>query len=104
LDCRDNKWQVSNQDGNKNIQIQIENPKQAIYVSKSDNCLINVQGKFNTIVLDDCQKCTVSFDSGVASCDIINCKGIKVEVRGSIPTVLVDKCDGAHIYLAKNFI
>jgi len=101
LECRDNKWCVENQDSNKNIQIQIEIPKQVIYITKCDNSLINVQGKFNSITLDDCQKCTVSFDTAVASCDIVNCKGVKVEVRGSIPTVLIDKSDGAHIYLSK---
>jgi len=101
LELKDNKWQIENHDGNKNIQIQVEVPKHAIYVSKCDNSLINITGKFNSITLDDCQKTTVSFDQAVASCDVVNCKSVKIEVRGTIPTVLIDKSDGAYVYLSK---
>jgi len=102
FECRDNKWVVQNQDSNNNISIQVESPKQVIYISQCDNTFITVQGKFNTITLDDCQKCSISFENAVASCDIINCKSVKVEVRGSVPTVLIDKSDGAHVFLSKS--
>lgn len=101
LQCADNKWSVENQDGNQAIVINIEQPKQVVYVAKCDNCLIQIKGKFNTITLDDCVKTSVSFDAVVGSCDVVNCKSVKIEVMGSVPTVLIDKTDGAHVFLSK---
>jgi len=97
----DNKWMVENQDGNKNIVIEITSTKEAVYIFMCDNSNIIVKGKFNSVVMDNCQKSNLIFDTIVASVEVVNCKSVKVQCQVSVPTMLIDKTDGFHVYLAK---
>lgn len=97
----ESKWYIQNHDGNKQIIIEIETIKQAVYICKCDECNIEIKGKFNSVTLDDCYKTNLLFDTAVASCDLINNNTVKVQVTGSVPTILVDKSDGVGIFLSK---
>ena len=37
----------------------------------------------------------------VGSIELVNCKSIQVQALGKVPTVSIDKTDGAQIYLSK---
>jgi len=93
------KWVVENHDGNKKVEIEADSIKQTAYIYKCDNSNIVVKGKLNSITLDNCQKTNLIFESLVAVCDVVNCKTVKVQINGTVPTVQIDKTDGIVVYL-----
>jgi len=101
LELRDSKWMVENYDGNKELTVEITSTKEACYIHMCDNCNVIIKGKFNSVTMDNCVKTNLIFDTVVASVEVVNCKSIKVQVNGQVPTMLVDKTDGCGIYLSK---
>lgn len=75
--------------------------KQTIYVYKCSNSILNIQGKVNSIVLDQCTKVGLIFTSVVSMVEFINCRGMKVQVLDHVPTIQIEKTDGCHVYLSK---
>lgn len=39
----------------------------------------------------------MAFENAVSMCEIINSKSTQVQVLGKVPTVSIDKCDGAQV-------
>ena len=76
--------------------------KQTVYIYKCSNSTITIQGKVNSIVLDQCTKVGIQFTSVVSLIEFINCRGIKAQVIENVPTVQIEKTDGCHIYLSKS--
>ena len=74
--------------------------QQSIYIYKCTNSTIVVEGKVNSIVLDQCNKVGLQFTSVVSLIDIINCKSMKAQVIERVPTIQIEKTDGCHIYLS----
>ncbi|MEQ2267294.1 F-actin-capping protein subunit alpha [Xenotaenia resolanae] len=52
--------------------------------------------------LDSCKKMGLVFDDVVGIVEVINCKDVKVQVMGKIPTISINKTDGCHVYLSKD--
>lgn len=98
----DKKWVIENQDGNQDLVIDNADMRQTVYVSKCRNSVINVKGKINAISLDGCHKTGIVFENAVASVEIVNCQSVQVQVLGKVPTVIIDKTDGAQIILSKD--
>lgn len=96
---RGSKWAVENHDGNKKVEVTIQKIKETVYIYKCDNSNIIVKGKCNSISMDNCVKSNLIFDDCVSSVDLINCKSVKVQVLGSVPTIQVDKTDGFNCFL-----
>lgn len=44
----------------------------------------------------------VLLDDAISSVELVNCQRVKVQVRGSVPSVAVDKTDGFLCYLGKD--
>ena len=44
----------------------------------------------------------VLIDDAISSVELVNCQRVKVQVRGSVPSVAVDKTDGFLCYLSKD--
>ncbi|CAF4685612.1 unnamed protein product, partial [Rotaria magnacalcarata] len=68
---------------------------------KCSNSTLTVQGKVNSIVLDQCTKVGIQFTSVVSLVEFINCRGMKVQVLDHVPTIQIEKTDGCHVYLSK---
>jgi len=51
--------------------------------------------------MDDCQKTSLVFEQIVASVEVVNCRSVKVQVTGQVPTMLIDKTDGIQIFLSE---
>jgi len=98
------KWEVENYVGNQSIEVNVTESKQSVYIFKCIDSVIVVKGKVNNIVLDNCKKCGVCFESAISSVDIVNSQSIKVQVTGSVPTVSIDKTDGCQVYLSAEAI
>ena len=94
------KWQVEFQSGNRELVIDDANMKQTVYVYKCDNSTLQVKGKVNSITIDGCKKFAIVFETAVATLDLVNCQSVQVQVLNKVPTVSIDKTDGAQVYLS----
>eukprot|EP00978_Attheya_sp_CCMP212_P022482 scaffold67114_cov47-Attheya_sp.AAC.1 len=99
------KWVVENQtkDSNPNglVTLDIQDPKQQVYIYKCDGATIDVKGKVKSIVLDSCVKTNILFDSAISTCEFVNCKRMKAQTRGLCPSFVIDKTDGIVVYLSE---
>ena len=95
-----NKWVVEYHSGKSDLRITDTQMRQTIYVYKCTNCTIVVEGKVNSIVLDQCQKVGLQFTSVVSLVEFVNCRSMKAQVLDRVPTVLIEKTDGCHVYLS----
>lgn len=96
-------WKIQNQVGNKEIVLTEDqvNTKQSIHIYKCEDSVIKINGKVNEILIDNCKKVGVLFESVISSIDIVNSSKIQVEVTDEAPTVQVDKSHGVTIFLSK---
>jgi adenylyl cyclase-associated protein len=76
--------------------------KHTIYIYKCTNSTITIEGKVNSIVLDQCTKVGLQFTSVVSLIEFINCKSMIAQVTERVPTVQIEKTDGCHIYLSSS--
>uniref|UniRef100_A0A8C5DPL0 C-CAP/cofactor C-like domain-containing protein n=1 Tax=Gouania willdenowi TaxID=441366 RepID=A0A8C5DPL0_GOUWI len=96
------KWKVENQEGAQDLVISDTELKQVVYAYKCNKSTLQVKGKLNSITVDNCKKMGLVFEDVVGIVDIINCKDIKVQVMGKVPTISINKTDGCHVYLSKD--
>ncbi|XP_018560726.1 LOW QUALITY PROTEIN: adenylyl cyclase-associated protein 1 [Lates calcarifer] len=102
LELEGKKWKVENQEGREDLVISDTELKQVVYAFKCNKSTLQVKGKINSITLDNCKKVGLVFDDVVGIVEIINCRDVKVQVMGKIPTISINKTDGCHVYLSKD--
>uniref|UniRef100_A0A673LGY4 Adenylyl cyclase-associated protein 1-like n=1 Tax=Sinocyclocheilus rhinocerous TaxID=307959 RepID=A0A673LGY4_9TELE len=102
LELDGKKWKVENQEGAHGLVISDTELKQVVYAFKCNNSTLQVKGKINSIILDNCKKLGLVFDDVVGIVEVINCKDVKVQVMGKVPTISINKTDGCHVYLNKD--
>lgn len=102
LELEGKKWKVENQEDAQNLVISDTELKQVVYAFKCNKSTLQVKGKINSITLDNCKKMGLVFDDVVGIVEIINCKDVKIQVMGKVPTISVNKTDGCHIYLSQD--
>ncbi|XP_036372043.1 adenylyl cyclase-associated protein 1 [Megalops cyprinoides] len=100
LELDGKKWRVENQNGAQGLVISDTELKQVVYAFKCNNSTLQVKGKINSITIDNCKKMGLVFDDVVGIVEIINCRDIKVQVMGKVPTISINKTDGCHVYLS----
>jgi len=96
------RWNVEYHKNNKCITIGDTEPNQSVYVFKCEGSTIQIGGKCNNIILDQCKKTGIVFQSAVSGIEFINCQSVQVQVLGSVPTISVDKTDGCQMFLSKD--
>jgi len=101
FELQNKKWVVEWQENNQGLMIDTAEPSHTVYVYKCNNSNIQVKNKVNSIILDQCKKCALVFESTISSVEFVNCQSVKVQANGSVPTISVDKTDGCAIYLNK---
>lgn len=106
FELKGNKWTIEYQrDGViKTIEADQLGIKRTVYIYKCAGCTIVLKGKCNNITLDSCHDVQLLFDNVVGACEIVNCQKVKVQANVAVPTVSIDKCDGAIIYLMQRDI
>ncbi|XP_069547957.1 adenylyl cyclase-associated protein 1 [Brachyistius frenatus] len=102
LELEGKKWKVENQEGVQDLAINNTELKQVVYVYKCNHSTLQVKGKINSITLDNCKKLGLVFENVVGIVEIINCRDVKVQVIGKVPTISINKTDGCHVYLSKD--
>ncbi|TKC45467.1 hypothetical protein EI555_000527 [Monodon monoceros] len=102
LELKGKKWRVENQENVSNLVIDDTELKQAAYIFKCVNSTLQIKSKINSTTVDNCKKLGLVFNDVVGIVEIINCRDVKVQVMGKVPTISINKTDGCHVYLSKN--
>ncbi|XP_035537805.1 adenylyl cyclase-associated protein 1 [Morone saxatilis] len=102
LELDGKKWKVENQEGVQDLVISDTELKQVVYAFKCNKSTLQVKGKINSITVDNCKKMGLVFDDVVGIIEVINCKDVKIQVMGKVPTISINKTDGCHVYLSKD--
>jgi len=104
LDKVRKKWLVENQTKEQGVVTvdvdAAEGHKYSVYIACCYEATIVVSNKCNSIVVDGCQKCQVVFESCIASFEVVNAKSMKVQCKGTVPSIAIDKTDGILTYLS----
>ncbi|XP_037651011.1 adenylyl cyclase-associated protein 1 isoform X2 [Sebastes umbrosus] len=98
------KWKVENQEGAQDLVINDTELKQVVYAYKCNKTTLQIKGKLNSIILDNCKKMGLVFEDVVGIVEVINCRDIKIQVMGKVPTISINKTDGCHVYLSKDSV
>jgi len=101
FDDKSNKWYVENVHDNQGVTIET-NPKQGVFVSKVKNSVIYIKGKCNTIIIDNSVGSGVVFDDVISTVEVINSKKIQLQANGAIPSISIDKTEGATVILSSH--
>uniref|UniRef100_A0A2D4H9N3 C-CAP/cofactor C-like domain-containing protein n=1 Tax=Micrurus lemniscatus lemniscatus TaxID=129467 RepID=A0A2D4H9N3_MICLE len=75
--------------------------KQVAYIFKCNKSTLQIKGKVNSIIVDNCKKFGLVFHNVVGIVEVINSKDIQIQVLGKVPTISVNKTEGCHIYLSE---
>ncbi|XP_037816485.1 uncharacterized protein LOC119606901 isoform X1 [Lucilia sericata] len=95
------KWLIEYQKNNNSLLVENAEMNNVVYMFKCEGSVLTVKGKVNNVVLDSCKKCSLVFDSVVASIEFVNCQSVQMQVLGFVPTISIDKTDGCQMYLSK---
>ena len=75
------RWNVEHHKDNREIVIEETEANQSVYVFKCEGCTLQIRGKVNNIVLDQCRKTGLLFHSAVSGVELVNCQSVQVQVR-----------------------
>ncbi|KAJ2562151.1 suppressor of rasval19 [Coemansia sp. RSA 1822] len=100
MELQKDKWVVENY-GAEQLSIEATATWQTVYMYNCTGTTLDISGKLNSVAIDNCQKCGIVFDSLVSQCEIVNCKRVQVQARETVPSILVDRTDGAHLFLSE---
>jgi len=98
------KWLVENQTAENGVITVTMDPKDGVkhtvYICTCYGATIDIKGKCKGVAVDGCAKCNVLFDTAISSLEVVNCKSMKCQARGTVPSVAIDKTDGILTYLS----
>uniref|UniRef100_A0A672J2T8 Adenylyl cyclase-associated protein n=1 Tax=Salarias fasciatus TaxID=181472 RepID=A0A672J2T8_SALFA len=102
LELEGKKWRVENFEQKHDLVVDDTELKQVVYAFNCNNCTLQVKGKINSIIIDNCKKLGLVFENVVGIVEIINCKSIQLQVLGKVPTISINKTEGCQVYLSKD--
>uniref|UniRef100_A0A8C7JME7 Cyclase associated actin cytoskeleton regulatory protein 2 n=1 Tax=Oncorhynchus kisutch TaxID=8019 RepID=A0A8C7JME7_ONCKI len=102
LELEGKKWRVEYFDQAHDLVIKETELRQVAYVFCCSNSTLHIEGKINSIIVDNCKKLGMVFDNIVGIVEIINSKDIQLQVMGRVPTISINKTEGCQVYLSKD--
>jgi adenylyl cyclase-associated protein len=93
------KFKIEFQKGNQDLVVNIDNPKQSVYLYKCNDVVVRVKGKLNSVAVDGCTKASVVFDSIISTVEVVNSKRVQLQANGALPNVTVDKTEGVTLFI-----
>uniref|UniRef100_A0A8D3CA34 Cyclase associated actin cytoskeleton regulatory protein 2 n=1 Tax=Scophthalmus maximus TaxID=52904 RepID=A0A8D3CA34_SCOMX len=102
LELEGKKWRVENFEQKHDLLIEETELKQVAYVFGCNNSTLQIKGKINSIIIDNCKKLGLVFENAVGIVEIINSKAIQLQVLGTVPTISINKTEGCQVYLSKD--
>uniref|UniRef100_A0A182QPI5 Adenylyl cyclase-associated protein n=1 Tax=Anopheles farauti TaxID=69004 RepID=A0A182QPI5_9DIPT len=94
------KWLIEYQKNNAGLVVENAEMNNVVYMFRCEGSTLQIKGKINSVVMDSCKKCSLVFDSLVASAEFVNCQSVQMQVLGKVPTISIDKTDGCQMYLS----
>lgn len=94
------KWLIEYQKNNTGLVVEDAEMNNVVYMFRCEGSTLQIKGKINSVVMDSCKKCSLVFDSLVASAEFVNCQSVQMQVLGKVPTISIDKTDGCQMYLS----
>jgi len=91
-------WFVEYYDGATLTIDQVE-LKDSVYILGCTNTSVTITNKCKSIQVDSCKKLTVQFTQVVSMFEAVNSERLTVIVTENVPSVAIDKTDGASIIL-----
>uniref|UniRef100_A0A8C5B8C7 Cyclase associated actin cytoskeleton regulatory protein 2 n=1 Tax=Gadus morhua TaxID=8049 RepID=A0A8C5B8C7_GADMO len=104
LELDGKKWRVEHFEQRHDLLIEETELKQVVYIFDCNNSTIQVKGKINSIIVDNCKKLGLVFENAVGIVEIINSKSVQLQVLGNVPTISINKTEGCQVYLSKDSI
>ncbi|XP_056154277.1 adenylyl cyclase-associated protein 2 [Lampris incognitus] len=101
LELEGKKWRVENFEQKHDLVIEETELKQVVYIYDCNNSTLQVKGKINSIIVDNCKKLGLVFENVVGIVEIINSKAIQLQALGKVPTISINKTEGCQVYLSK---
>ncbi len=92
---------MENQTGGERINITIGDVNDKVYLYKCGDCVVTVEGRFKALNVVNCNKTQLAFDDVLAVAEINNCESVKLQAKGKLPAVSIDKTNGCQVYLSK---
>ncbi|XP_034747833.1 adenylyl cyclase-associated protein 2 [Etheostoma cragini] len=102
LELEGKKWRVEYFEQKHDLMIEETELKQVVYVFGCNNSTLQIKGKINSIIIDNCKKLGLVFENVVGIVEIINSKAIQLQVLGTVPTISINKTEGCQVYLSKD--
>ncbi|XP_077051849.1 adenylyl cyclase-associated protein 2 [Siphateles boraxobius] len=102
LELEGKKWRVEHQDQSHDLLIEDTELRQVVYVFSCNRSTLQIRGKVNSIIVDNCKKLGLVFDSAVGIVEIINSTDVQLQVMGKVPTISINKTEGCHVYLSRD--
>ncbi|PNW83037.1 hypothetical protein CHLRE_06g304100v5 [Chlamydomonas reinhardtii] len=101
LELQGVKWAVENWSGRQDLVLENEAPKNSVYVYGCRDCVLQVKGKVNAVSLDKCVRVGVVFGDVISGVEAVNCSSVQLQVTGAVPTLSIEKTDGAQLFVSK---
>uniref|UniRef100_A0A674PI75 Adenylyl cyclase-associated protein n=1 Tax=Takifugu rubripes TaxID=31033 RepID=A0A674PI75_TAKRU len=101
LELEGKKWRVENFEQKHDLLIEETELKQVAYIFSCNSCTLQIKGKINSIIVDNCKKLGLVFENVVGIVEIINSKSVQLQVLGKVPTISINKSEGCQVYLSK---
>ncbi|XP_058126069.1 microtubule-associated protein futsch isoform X2 [Anopheles ziemanni] len=95
------KWLIEYQKNNHGLVVDQAEMNNVVYMFRCEGSTLTINGKINSVVMDSCKKCSLVFDSLVASAEFVNCQSVQMQAIGKVPTISIDKTDGCQMYLSE---
>lgn len=102
LELEGKKWRVENFEQKHDLVIEETELKQVVYIYGCNNSTVQIKGKINSIIVDNCKKLGLVFENVVGIVEVINSKAIQLQVLGKVPTISINKTEGCQVYLSKD--
>ncbi|KAM9738172.1 LOW QUALITY PROTEIN: adenylyl cyclase-associated protein 2 [Menidia menidia] len=102
LELEGKKWRVEHFEQKHDLVIEDTELRQVVYVFNCRNSTLQIRGKINSIIVDNCTKLGLVFENAVGIVEVINSKAVQLQVLGSVPTISINKTEGCQVYLSKD--
>merc|ERR1712045_1063070 len=88
------------------IVVKVTNHDETIYIdgckgTGAGSVVIKIEGKFNALTINNCERCGIVFEDGVSVCELVNSKKLQVQVTGLMNNWSVDKCNEITLYISE---
>jgi len=94
------KWEIEYQNNEHELVVEVTDMKHTVYIFKCNKTTIQVKGKCNSIVVDNCVKTAVVFENALSQAEIVNSKDIQMQCTGNAPAINMDNCTAVTYYMS----